>query len=76
MAQNVILHGCDLERSRSCVKVNKFSIRPPPLIHKYMCEISLESYRQFFCYRVPIVDPKSGQKKRKKERRQNMTETL
>ena len=33
MAQNVILQGCDLERSMSSVKVNKFSIRPrhPPI---------------------------------------------
>ena len=33
MAQNVILQGCDLERSMSSVKVNKFSMRPrhPPI---------------------------------------------
>ena len=33
MTQNIILQGCDLERSRSSVTVNKFSIRPrhPPI---------------------------------------------
>ena len=33
MAQNVILQGCDLERSISSVKVNKFliTLRHPPI---------------------------------------------
>ena len=30
MAPNVILQGCDLEKSRSSVNANKFSIRTPP----------------------------------------------
>ena len=56
MAQNVILQGCEVERSRSSVKANKFSIRPLPFTHKYTCEVSLKSYCQFVCYGVPIVD--------------------
>ena len=48
MAQNVILLGGDLERSRLSRVVNNFSISPPPSTHKYMCEVSLRSYLQFF----------------------------
>ena len=44
MAQIVILQGCDLERSRSSVKVKTFSIRPPPPTHKYTCDVSLKFY--------------------------------
>ena len=50
MAPKEISQGCDLERSRSSVKVNKFSIRPPPPTVKYTCEVLLKSYCQFFSY--------------------------
>ena len=52
MAQNVILQDSDIERSRSFVKVNCFFIKPPPFTRKYMCEVSLKTYCQIFCYGV------------------------
>ena len=64
MAKNMILQVCDLEKSRSSVKVNKFSIRPPSLTHKYMCEVSLKSYRQFFSYGLLIIDRKVARRKK------------
>ena len=78
MAQNVIFQVCDLERSRSSMKVKKFSIRPPPPAHKYTCEVPLK-YCQFWIvsivsYGLSIIDRKVA--RRKKELRQNMTETL
>ena len=48
MADNVILFGCDIERSRSSVKVKNFSIRRLPATLKYTCEVSLKSYYQYF----------------------------
>ena len=47
MGQNVILHGCDFERSRSSIKVNKFSIRPSQLTNKYECKVSSKFYCLF-----------------------------
>ena len=69
MAQNVILQGCDLERSRSSVKVNKFSIKSLSPTHKYTCEVSLKSYNQFFSYGLSIVDRKVARRKTKKKDR-------
>ena len=68
MAQTVILQGCDLERSMSSVKVNKFSIRPrhPPISTR---EVSLKSYNQVFSYGLSIVDRKVARRKRKKKDR-------
>ena len=65
MVQNVILQGCDLERSRSSVKVSKFSIRPLSPTYKYTCEVSLKSYCQFFSYGLSIVDRKVAGRKKK-----------
>ena len=56
MAQNVILQGCDFERSRSSVKVKMFSINLPPPTHKYTCEVSSKSYCQFFHYGRAIIN--------------------
>ena len=69
MAQTVILQGCDLERSRSSMKVKTFLSGPRHLPIK--CEVSSKSYGQCFCYGVPIVDQKVARKKkeRKKERK-------
>ena len=63
MIQNVILQDCDLERLRSSVKVNEFSIRPPPQTHKYLPVVQLQSFNRWL---------QGGQEKE----RQNMTETL
>ena len=68
MAQNVILQLCDLEGSRSSVKVKKFSIRPPLTTCKFMCEVSSKSYGQFFCYSIPIIDQKVARKRKKDDR--------
>ena len=66
MAQNVSSQGCDLRRSRyASVKVNKFSIQPPPPTNKYTCEVSLKSYCQFFSYGLSIVGRKVASRKKK-----------
>ena len=49
MAQNVVFQVCNLERSRSSMKVKKFSIRPPPPTHKYMCEVPLKCCQFLDC---------------------------
>ena len=55
MAQNVILLGCDLERSRSSMKVIKFlSDLRHLLISTH--EVSSKSYYQFYHYGRAIVD--------------------
>ena len=70
MAQNVILQGCDLERSRSSVKVKNFSIRPPTFTCKYTYEVSLKSYCQVFWYGRAIVDQMlaGGERRKSKEK--------
>ena len=72
MAQNVSLQGCDLEMSRSSMKVKNFSIRPSTFTHKYTCEASLKSYCHFFFFfdGVAIVDQKmdGGIRRRSKKK--------
>ena len=69
MAQTVILQGCDLERSRSSMKVKSF-LSGPRHLPISTSVVSSKSYGQCFCYGVPIVDQKVARKKeRKKERR-------
>ena len=67
MAQNVILHICDLERSRSNTRVNKILHCNAHTTHEYTCEVSLKSYGQLFRYGEQIVARRK--KERKKERR-------
>ena len=74
MAQNVISQGCDLERSRSLVKVKKFSIRLLSLIHKYTCEASSKSYCQFYHYGIAIVDQKVARRKKTERKGNNSTD--
>ena len=78
MAQNVILQVYDLERSRLSMKVKWFSIRPLPPTHKYMYQVSLKFYCQFFRYDAPIVDQNVARKRKKEDagRRRKITKTL
>ena len=72
MAQNVILQGCDLERSRSSVKVKKFFfIKPQPLTHKYTCAVSLKSCNFPATVSQALTEKWSGEEEIK-----NMPETL
>ena len=56
LSYNVILQGCDLERSRSSMKVKKFFVSPPLPNHNYTREVSWKSYCQFVYYGKAIVD--------------------
>ena len=67
MAQNVILHICDLERVKVKHEVNKILHCNAHTTHEYTCEVSLKSYGQLFRYGEQIVARRK--KERKKERK-------
>ena len=67
MTQNVILQGCDLERSRSSVKVKSFSISTQPSTHKYIYEVSWRVFCHFLVLLTECVA-----RKRKKIKRETL----
>ena len=69
MAQNVILQHCDLERSRSSAKINKFSIIPLPPAHKFLRNRFLTASFSVMVFQL-LTEMWPG------EERKNMTETL
>ena len=71
MDQNVVLQVCELERSRSSMKVKLFLSDLRHLLISTQCEVSWKFYNQFFWYGRAIIDQKvaRNKKKRKKERK-------
>ena len=67
MAQNVILHICDLERSRSNTRSIKFCTAMRTLPHEYTCEVSLKSYGQLFRYGEQVVARRKKERKKEEE---------
>ena len=76
MAQNVILHNCDLERSRSYVRSTTFCTA--------ICTLPMSKHMKFhrhptgsFSGKLAQNLPKSGQEKeRKKKERRTLGETV
>ena len=69
MTQNVILQGCDAERSRSFVKVKRFSIRS--------CHLLISTYVKFhrnvianFSFTVEQSLTKGGQEKEERRKKE------